>query len=132
MDEQGIKKAFILMGTLWSNYKPPQDPKEIKATLETWLGFFRNIPEEEVHSTIMKMAAEGREFSPNVGQIYAAIKSHREKIKELPARTENAATRLRDYRKPIDEAYRSKGLYPYHEAGEHGISSGEWERMVKA
>jgi hypothetical protein len=130
MDEQGVKESLILLGTLWQNYKPPQETKEIEATHNAWLGFFRNVPTPEVHKAIMKLASDGREFAPNVGQIYAEIKDQR--VKALPAPIENAATKLRDYRKPIDEAYRSKGLYPYHEAREHGISSGEWERMVKA
>ena len=128
MDRQGVKESLVLMGTLWQNYKPPQEAKEIEATYNAWLGFFGNIPAPEVHKAIMKLASDGREFAPNVGQIYAELKN--QKVKALPAPTENAATRLRDYRKRIDAEYRAKGLYPYHEAIERGVSSEEWERMV--
>jgi hypothetical protein len=129
MDKQGVIKAIALLGTLWTNYKPPE-ASDVDPMVETWLRLFGTVNTDTVHKTILKMSAEGRQFPPQVGEIYKAIKDQHDQ-KLLSAPTENAATKLRDYRKPIDAEYKAKGLYPYHEAREHGVSSEEWERMVK-
>jgi hypothetical protein len=45
--------------------------------------FFRNIPADEVTQAIFEMSAEGGDFAPNLGQIYAKIKGQRKALKPV-------------------------------------------------
>lgn len=65
------------MQTLWTSYKAPQTEQELQLAVGTWLQFFGNTPFPEVSRTINEIAADGNEFAPQIGQIYARLKAKR-------------------------------------------------------
>lgn len=73
-----IKGCIFLMSQLWSNYKPPSTEMEINALTNTWVKFFGNLSGNEVTGAIMEISAEGGEFAPQIGQIYARVKQKRQ------------------------------------------------------
>lgn len=74
------------MSQLWTNYKAPQTDDEMTLTTGTWLQFFGNAPFTEVSRTINEIAAEGNEFAPQIGQIYARLKA--KKVERLRGESE--------------------------------------------
>lgn len=78
MTQAEIKGCIYLMSQLWSNYKPPATEAEISALTSVWMRFFGNAPSESVTGVIMEISAEGGDFAPQVGQIYARYKAKRE------------------------------------------------------
>lgn len=87
MNRAEVKKCIYLLASLWTNYKPPQDEMMLQVQTEAWLTLFGNVPATEVQNTIMSIAAEGCEFAPQIGQIYARLKNQREERKALQATT---------------------------------------------
>lgn len=84
MTSTEIKGCLSLMGLLWTSYKPPQSETDMAAAIAVWTEYFGNIPCDEVATTIKSMAAEGTEFAPQIGQIYARIKeNHTPKLKGI-------------------------------------------------
>ena len=84
MTSTEIKGCLSLMGLLWTSYKPPQSETDMAAAIAVWTEYFGNIPCDEVAATIKAMAAEGGEFAPQIGQIYARIKeNHTPKLKGM-------------------------------------------------
>lgn len=84
MTSTEIKGCLSLMGLLWTSYKPPQSETDMAAAIAVWTEYFGNIPCDEVATTIKSMAAEGGEFAPQIGQIYARIKeNHTPKLKGI-------------------------------------------------
>lgn len=77
MNAVEIKECMSLMGFLWTSYRPPQTDEEIAAQTGIWMQFFSRVSQEEVTRTIMELSAEGGEYAPQVGQIYARIKAGR-------------------------------------------------------
>lgn len=77
MNELETKQCISLMGTLWSNYKAPQNEAELQTLTGIWQQFFGNLSQSEVTRTIMGMAAEGPEFAPQIGEIYKRLKGNR-------------------------------------------------------
>lgn len=88
MTETEVKQCAYLMSTLWSNYKPPQDELAMTVMCNTWMQFFAKVPAGKVQRVLYEISAEGGDFAPNVGQIYARIK---EQNKELAAHNEFAS-----------------------------------------
>lgn len=78
MTQTEAKGCIFLMSQLWSNYKTPGTEMEINALTKTWLQFFGTMSSAEVTSAIMEISAEGGEFAPQVGQIYAKCKAKRQ------------------------------------------------------
>ena len=74
------------MQTLWTSYKAPQTEQELQLAVGTWLQFFGNTPFAEVSRTINEIAADGNEFAPQIGQIYARLKS--KKVERLKGGSE--------------------------------------------
>ena len=82
MQSAEVKACLLQMQTLWTSYKAPQTEQELQLAVGTWLQFFGNTPFAEVSRTINEIAAEGNEFAPQIGQIYARVKAKRvEQIK---------------------------------------------------
>ena len=78
MTQTEIKGCIFLMSQLWSNYKPPNTEMEINALTNTWSKFFSNLSSNEVTGAIMEISADGTEFAPQIGQIYAKCKAKRQ------------------------------------------------------
>lgn len=72
---------MYLLKQLWQNYQIPQNDAELNAALNTWMRFFSTVPEQEVTQAIVEISAEGCEFAPQIGQIYARVKGKREALK---------------------------------------------------
>ena len=72
-----VKGCLYLLGQLWQNYQLPQNEAGMTAAVNTWLRFFGNVPEKAVTQTILEISADGDAFPPQVGQIYARLKSQR-------------------------------------------------------
>lgn len=72
------------MGALWTSYRPPANDREATPVINVWRQFFGKLDGDYVANTIMSIAAEGGEFPPQVGQIYARIKAdlERKRLKE--------------------------------------------------
>lgn len=68
-------QCLSLMGNLWSSFRVPETPEDLKVLTGIWLQFFGTIPQSVVSKTIMEISAEGGEFAPQVGQIYERIKA---------------------------------------------------------
>jgi hypothetical protein len=51
---------------------------EIGALVNTWLRFFGKERSEDVTQAIMEISAEGGEFAPQIGQIYARVKQQKQ------------------------------------------------------
>lgn len=86
MNRQEAKACILQMSQLWTNYKAPQDNEEMILAVGTWLQFFGNAAYAEVSRTISEIAAEGGEFAPQIGQIYARFKAKR--VERLQAASE--------------------------------------------
>ena len=79
-----VKGCLYLMKQLWQNYQVPQDEVKMSAVIHTWMQFFGTVPEREVTKTILEISAEGGEFAPQIGQIYARLKTQRLEAKKEP------------------------------------------------
>jgi hypothetical protein len=108
------------MGSYWTNYHVPSTNSEIAITVEAWMSLLGKIPDAEVHTEIARQASEGREFAPNVGQIYAAIKERRVKALPKPKTKEQA-----EYEAYVQK-YHKRGLPTLSEFIEQGHTTGEW------
>lgn len=75
MDQAEVMQCLSLMGNLWSSFRVPETPEDLKVLTGIWLQFFGTIPQSVVSKTIMEISAEGGEFAPQVGQIYERIKA---------------------------------------------------------
>lgn len=122
MDRDGIKKAITLLGSYWQNFRVPTEQKEIDITVEAWGTLLGKIPNEEVFTEIARLASEGREFAPNVGQIYAAVKERRGQQKALPA---GKTPELEMYEAYVERLH-SRGLPTLREYTDQGHTTGEW------
>ena len=91
MTSAEIKGCMYLMSQLWSNYKPPTSEVEINALANTWLRFFKNARSEDVTRAIMEISAEGGEFAPQIGQIYARVKQQKQGLIAGKQRNEDIA-----------------------------------------
>lgn len=76
MTQADVKGCIYLMSQLWSNYRTPGTEMEIGALVNTWLRFFGKARSEDVTQAIMEISAEGGEFAPQIGQIYAKYKGN--------------------------------------------------------
>ncbi|MEG2571183.1 MAG: hypothetical protein RSA70_07090 [Clostridia bacterium] len=74
MDRAGILKAFALMSSLWTNYRPPATADDIDAAVSGWLIMLGNATDERVHRAICEYSAAGHEFAPQVGQVYEIVR----------------------------------------------------------
>lgn len=85
MQRADVTKCLYLLGSLWNNYKPIEDP--IAAEIETtaWLGLLGNVKYETVQNIILEIASEGGKFAPQVGEIYKRLKDKRDEKKQLEA-----------------------------------------------
>jgi hypothetical protein len=120
MDRDGIKKSFLLLGSYWPNFKMPTDQADVDISVEAWLTLLGKVPNEDVFQEIARLSASGREFAPNVGQIYAAIKERR--TKALP---EGKSEDARAYEAYV-EKFHSQGLPTLREYADQGHTTGEW------
>lgn len=85
MDVTDAKGIIFLMGSLWTNYRMPQGPEDEAPLVAAWCGLFRSIPRDEVEKAVYSLAAEGRDFPPQIGQVYARVRARREETRALTA-----------------------------------------------
>ena len=129
MTEKEVRQTLYLLGTLWSNYKPPQEAVGIETATATWLEFFRAVPAEEVTRAIMEHSAAGAEFAPQVGQIYKSVKDRRA---ALPASNVDP-----EFRKQYDwimqrrQICHDAGVLTLTEAMERGQTVAQWMEAAK-
>lgn len=130
MDKKGVVESLTLMSSLWNNYKPPTAEEEINLTVSTWLAMLSKVATQTVHQAIMGLAAEGRQFAPQVGEIYKAIKDKATETKLLASGLHNSATELRDSRREIISLYAKRGKLTPSEAIAARMTSAEWEEQA--
>ena len=78
------------MAQLWTNTRTPQTDDEMTLAVGTWLQFFSNVPFAVVSRAINEIAAEGGEFAPQIGQIYARVKAGKTERLKATSEIENA------------------------------------------
>lgn len=91
MTQADVKGCIYLMSQLWSNYRTPGTEMEIGALVNTWLKFFGKARSEDVTQAIMEISAEGGEFAPQLGQIYARVKQQKQGLIAGKQRNEDIA-----------------------------------------
>lgn len=91
MTQADVKGCIYLMSQLWSNYRTPGTEMEINALVNTWLKFFGKAKSEDVTQAIMEISAEGGEFAPQLGQIYARVKQQKQGLIAGKQRSEEVA-----------------------------------------
>lgn len=77
MNKAEAKKCIYLLASLWTNYKPPQDELTLETQTTAWISMFGSVQFADVQNTILSIAAEGVEFAPQIGQVYARLKERR-------------------------------------------------------
>lgn len=95
------------MGTLWDNYRVPATEADLAPKVSAWCGLFRDVPRQEVEQAIYSISAEGGDFAPQIGQVYARLKERREKRKALSAPAYDA-----DYEATVRTYARAAGISP--------------------
>lgn len=126
MNQEGILKALALLGVYWTTYKCPSKKEDIDLTISAWAAMFSKVPNEVVFNEITQIAAEGREFAPTPGQIYAGIKARHEGQKVLPC-----SSPLLEAYEAYANKYHSRGLPTMGEYYKQGHTSAEWFELVK-
>lgn len=122
-----------LIASLWTNYRLPANDGEMRPAVLAWSQFFASVPQREVIRTIMEISAEGGEFAPQVGQIYARLKAGRLEKNAGRKSAEDSGGKLRRwYCEWADECHK-KGCKTYAEARRSGVSVAEnAERLREA
>jgi len=126
MKKTDVIKALTLMASYWNNFKMPSSERDVDVAAEAWLMLLGSVSADEVNREIAKQAASGREFTPNVGQIYAGIKSARE-AKQLIA----PMSILQKETMLIMQKCRAAGLPTALEAHKQGVGLEDWEQMCE-
>ncbi len=73
------------MGTLWDNYRVPETEADLAPKVSAWCALFRDVPRQEVEQAIYSLSADGGNFAPQIGQVYARLKERRGTQKALSA-----------------------------------------------
>ena len=128
MTRADVSGCLALMATLWTSYKPPQSAVDVSAIVNTWLRFFSAVPVDEVTHAIFALSAEGREFAPQVGEIYKALKDQRGSA--VLARPD--VQKLDRWYREHCERFKAAGVPTAVEALQQGINHAEWCDMANA
>jgi hypothetical protein len=122
-------EAYQILAILTDQYPKLRDAEFTDRTAKQWSMSFADRSADDVMAAVqehMKDPQSGK-FFPKVGEIAAKLP---EKAILLIGPAKSAAMQLRERRQKINKQYHDRGLMPYSEAREQGISSAEWERMV--
>ena len=128
MTREEVSGCLALMGTLWNSYKPPQNAADVSAIVNTWLRFFSSVPVDEVTHAIFTLSADGREFAPQVGEIYKAVKDAR----GTAVLASPDVQKLDRWYREHCEAFAAVGVPTAVEALRRGISHADWCKMANA
>jgi hypothetical protein len=116
------------MGLLWSSWRAPATDADVEALVGTWQQFFASVPAAQVTRAIYELSAEGTEFAPQVGQIYAKVKANRPAAVFARPDVQKLDAWYRDH----CERFAAAGVPTAVEAKRMGISDAEWCRRAEA
>lgn len=127
MTREETSGCISLMATLWSSYRPPQSAEDMAVLVNTWQQFFGKVDAGTVTRTIYEISAEGAEFAPQVGQIYARLKENRAVARLVRPDVQ----KLDRWYRAHCERFAAVGVPTAIEAKRQGIPDAEWCRMAE-